>query len=107
MIEPTIHRQGAKERRRHGDARIQPVSLSPCLPVSLSPQSGHSLLELICTMVAGTILLAGLGSVMLVARQVAYSPAASSSRLAASQVVNQLADEVRAATSLFPHESRD
>jgi hypothetical protein len=57
-------------------------------------------------MVAGTVLLAGLGSVMLVARQIAYSPAASSSRLAASQVVNQLADEVRAATFFFAHTSR-
>jgi hypothetical protein len=57
-------------------------------------------------MVASAVLLAGLGSVMLVARQVAYTPAASSRRLEASQVVNQIADEVRAATFFITHTSR-
>jgi hypothetical protein len=65
--------------------------------------SGHSLLELIFAMVASAVLLAGLGSVMLVARQVAYTPAASSRRLEASQVANQLADEVRDATFFIAH----
>jgi hypothetical protein len=54
-------------------------------------------------MVASAVLLAGLGSVMLVARQVAYTPANSLRRLEASQVVNQLADEVRAATFFIAH----
>ena len=56
-------------------------------------------------MVAGSVLMAGLASVMFVARQVAYTPAASSRRLEASQVVNQLADEVRGATFFVTHTS--
>jgi hypothetical protein len=49
--------------------------------------------------------MAGLASVMYVARQVAYTPAASSRRLEASQVLNQLADEVRGATFFITHTS--
>jgi hypothetical protein len=71
----------------------------------LSIRTGHSLLELVCTMVAGSVLMAGLASVMFVAGQVAYTPAASSRRLEASQVVNQLADEVRGATFFITHTS--
>jgi type II secretory pathway component PulJ len=68
-------------------------------------RSGHSLLELIVAMVASAVLMAGLASVMFLARQVAYTPIASSRQLEASQVANQLSDELRAATFFVTHSS--
>ncbi len=46
------------------------------------------------------MLLAGLGSVMLIASQIATTPSASSHRIETAQIVNELADELRFATHL-------
>jgi prepilin-type N-terminal cleavage/methylation domain-containing protein len=59
---------------------------------------GFTLMELIVAVVASAALLAGLGSVMLIARQIAYTPAASVHRLQAAEVFDELADELRFAT---------
>jgi hypothetical protein len=59
---------------------------------------GHTLIELMAAMVASAFLLVGLGSVMFIARQVAYTPTDSSSRTTAADVVNQICDELRYAT---------
>ena len=57
-----------------------------------------TLLELVVAMVASAFLMAGLGSVMFIGRQVAYSPTAASRRAKAADVVNQISDELRYAT---------
>jgi hypothetical protein len=49
-------------------------------------------------MVASAVLLAGLGSVMLIARQVAYTPSGASRRADAANVISQLTDELQHAT---------
>jgi hypothetical protein len=49
-------------------------------------------------MIASSFLLMGMGSVMFIARQVAYTPSDASSRSTASDVVNQICDELRYAT---------
>lgn len=59
---------------------------------------GHTLVELVVALIASALLLAGLGSVMLIARQIAYTPSAATHRLEASKIVNELADELRLAT---------
>jgi prepilin-type N-terminal cleavage/methylation domain-containing protein len=59
---------------------------------------GFTLMELVVAMVASAVLMAGLGSVMLIARQIAYTPAASTHRLQAAEVFDELADELRFAT---------
>ena len=41
---------------------------------------GFTMLEMIVAMVASAVLLAGLGSVMYIARQVAYAPTAANTR---------------------------
>jgi hypothetical protein len=64
---------------------------------------GHTLVELVTAMIASAILLAGLASVMYIAREVAYSPTASAQRINASEVVNRLSEELRFATFLFAH----
>ncbi len=48
--------------------------------------------------IASVFLLAGMGSVMYIARQVAYSPSDSIQRSSAAMVVNQICDELRYAT---------
>ena len=58
---------------------------------------GHSLVELVTAMVSSVILLAGLGAVMMISRQIAYAPTASTARLQASTTVNRLAEELRCA----------
>jgi hypothetical protein len=62
---------------------------------------GHSLIELWVAMIAATVLLAGLGSVMLIARQVAYTPSGASRRTDAANVISQLTDELQYATLLI------
>ena len=57
-----------------------------------------TMLELVVAMVASTFLLAGLGSVMFIARQVAYSPTAASRRTKTADIVSQISDELRYAT---------
>jgi hypothetical protein len=54
-------------------------------------------------MVASAALLAGLGSVMMIARQIAYTPSASAKRLEASEAVSKLADDARCATFIATH----
>lgn len=62
---------------------------------------GHTLMELITASVSSAMLLAGLGSVMLIANEVANTPAASTDRVAASTAVNSLANDLRYATFLL------
>jgi hypothetical protein len=59
---------------------------------------GHTLIEMVVAMAASVVLLAGLGSVMMIARQVAYTPSAATSRMLAADVINQVAEELRYAT---------
>lgn len=68
--------------------------------LSFSP-SGHTLVELIVAMAASTFLLAGLASVMLIARQIAYTPSAAIRRTQSADVVSQMADELRYATLIL------
>jgi hypothetical protein len=63
-------------------------------------RAGHSLIELVAATICSVILLAGLGGVMFIARQIAYIPTASNSRVEAAEVLNQLADELRFATMI-------
>lgn len=58
---------------------------------------GHSFIELVTAMVSSAMLLAGLGAVLMISRQIAYAPTASSSRLNAARAVNRLAEELRCA----------
>ena len=60
-------------------------------------------MELVTAMVASAALLAGLGSVMMISRQIAYTPSASAKRLEASEAVNELADDARFATFIVTH----
>lgn len=52
-------------------------------------------------MVASAFLLAGLGSVMYIARQVAYSPTAATRRAKTADIINQISDELRYATIII------
>lgn len=54
-------------------------------------------------MIASAILLAGLASVMFIAREVAYAPTASAHRIDASEIVNRLSEELRFATFFVTH----
>jgi hypothetical protein len=56
-------------------------------------------------MVSGVVLLAGLGAVMMIGSQIAYTPSTSTHSLAASRVVSDLADELRFATFIAEHTS--
>src|SRR3954462_12319613 len=60
--------------------------------------AGFTLLEMTVAMVASAFLMAGLGSVMFIARQVAYAPTAASRRSKTADIVNQISDELRYAT---------
>ena len=51
-------------------------------------------------MVSATVLMAGLGAVMMIAGQVAYTPTASAKRLDAAEAVNEFGDDARYATYL-------
>jgi hypothetical protein len=67
---------------------------------------GFTIIELMVAMVASAFLLAGLGSVMFIARQVAYSPTAASRRAKTADVVNQISDELRYATVITQQTSQ-
>jgi hypothetical protein len=67
---------------------------------------GHTLMELVAAMVCSAVLLAGLGSVMLIGRQVAYSPTSASVRTETANVVSYLADELQYATLLIGQSTR-
>lgn len=62
---------------------------------------GHTLIELVTASVSSAILLAGLGSVVLIASQVANTPMASTQRLEASAAVNEISNDVRFATFII------
>ena len=68
------------------------------LLVNHSRTRGHTLVELVAALFASALLLAGLGSVMLIARQIAYTPTAATGRLEAAKIVSELADELQLAT---------
>lgn len=55
-------------------------------------------MELVVAMAAGSFLIAGLGSVMFIGRQIAYTPTDSTKRTTAADVVSQICDELRYAT---------
>ncbi len=55
-------------------------------------------MELMAAMVASAFLLTGMGSVMFIARQVAYTPSDATRRSEAADVVRQICDELRYAT---------
>ena len=63
-------------------------------------------MELVVAMVASTFLLAGLGSVMFIARQMAYTPPDATRRSQAADVVNQICDELRYATLVIQQTSQ-
>jgi hypothetical protein len=67
---------------------------------------GHTLMELVAAMICSAVLLAGLGSVMLIGRQVAYSPTSASVRTETANVVSYLADELQYATLLIGQSTR-
>jgi hypothetical protein len=67
---------------------------------------GHTLVELVTAMVAGTILLAGLAAVTMIASQVAYTPAASARQLEAAEAVHEFGDDARYATLLTTRSGR-
>ena len=56
------------------------------------------MLELMVAMVASAFLMVGLGSVMYIARQIAYTPTAAARRAKTADIVNQISDELRYAT---------
>jgi hypothetical protein len=75
-----------------------------CCPRKL--RSGHSLVELVVATIASTMLLLGLGSVMLIARQVAYTPSSAVRCTQAADLVHQMADELSVCTHVLQQQPR-
>src|SRR6478609_7801226 len=71
-----------------------------------SPARAFTLLEMTVAMVASAVLLAGLGSIMFIARQIAYSPTAAARRSKTADVINQISDELRYATVITQQSSQ-
>jgi len=67
---------------------------------------GHTLMELVVALVASAALMAGLGAVMMIARQTALTPSAAERRTLAAHVVNSMADELRYATLIIQRTPR-
>lgn len=67
---------------------------------------GHTLMELVAAMVASAFLIAGMGSVMFIARQVAYTPSDAIRRSQSAEVVSQICDELRYATVVIQQTSK-
>lgn len=67
---------------------------------------GHTLIELVAAMVASAFLLAGMGSVMFIARQVAYTPCDATRRSQTADIVSQICDELRYATIVIQQTSQ-
>src|SRR3954447_7948628 len=65
-----------------------------------------TMLEMMVAVVASTFLLAGLGSVMFIARQIAYSPTAAARRAKTADIINQISDELRYATIITQQTSQ-
>jgi hypothetical protein len=63
-------------------------------------------MELVAATVASGFLLAGLGAVMLIGREVAYTPTAAEHRTQAANVVNRISEELRHATLIVQQTSR-
>lgn len=68
--------------------------------------AAFTLLEMSVALVASAALLAGLGSVMMIARQIAYSPTAAARRARSADIVNQISDELRFATVITQQSSQ-
>lgn len=62
---------------------------------------GHTLMELVAAMFASSFLLAGMGSVIFIARHVAYTPSEALNRTRAADVTSQICDELRYATVII------
>src|SRR5689334_6016481 len=71
-----------------------------------SRRRGFTILEMTVAMVASGFLLVGLGSVMYIARQIAYSPTAAASRAKSADIINQISDELRYATIITQQTSQ-
>jgi prepilin-type N-terminal cleavage/methylation domain-containing protein len=71
-----------------------------------SSPRGFTMLEMLVAVIASTFLLAGLGSVMFIARQVAYSPTAAARRAKTADIINQISDELRYATVITQQTSQ-
>jgi prepilin-type N-terminal cleavage/methylation domain-containing protein len=65
-----------------------------------------TMLEMMVAMVASSFLLVGLGSVMFIARQIAYSPTAAARRAKSADIINQISDELRYATVITQQTSQ-
>lgn len=65
-----------------------------------------TILEMTVAMVASAFLLAGLGSIMFIARQIAYTPTAAARRAKSADVINQISDELRYATVITQQTSQ-
>jgi hypothetical protein len=63
-------------------------------------------MELVAASVASAFLLAGMGSVMYIARQVAYTPHDATRRSQAANIVGQICDELRYASVVIQQTSR-
>jgi hypothetical protein len=68
--------------------------------------SAFTILEMMVAMVASAFLLAGLGSIMFIARQIAYTPTAAARRAKSADVINQISDELRYATVITQQTSQ-
>ncbi len=64
------------------------------------------MIEMLVAMVTSAVLIAGLGSVMYIARQVAYTPLAAARRAKTADIVNQISDELRYATVITQQSAR-
>src|SRR5262245_33250835 len=76
------------------------------LRANLIRRRGHTLMELVAAMVASGFLLAGMTSVMYLARQVAYTPSDALRRSQSADIVGQICDELRYATVIVQQSSR-
>jgi hypothetical protein len=65
-----------------------------------------TMLEMLVAMIASAFLLAGLGSVMYIARQTAYAPTAAARRAKTADIINQISDELRYATVITQQTSQ-
>jgi uncharacterized membrane protein len=65
-----------------------------------------TMIELTVAMIASAFLMAGLGSIMFIARQIAYSPTAASRRAKTADIINQISDELRYATVITQQTSQ-
>lgn len=68
--------------------------------------SAFTILEMTVAMVASAFLLAGLGSIMFIARQIAYTPTAAAYRAKSADIINLISDELRCATVITQQTSQ-